>query len=117
MLLLRSWDPIEESVDDGTGTKQVGCRSETWRWNTSRIACLSLSDISPGGRNKTPTAVGKNQEKLVLSLPIRLLQDLQCLSFERMSATSDLDRFGEVFEMGSVSCVLSTLLTRKSSST
>ena len=109
MFLLCSRDPIEESVDDGTGTKQVGCRRETWRWTMSTIACLGLSDISPGGRHKTPTAVGKNQEKLVLSLPIRLRQDLQRLAFERMSATCDIDRCGKVFEMGSVSCVPSTM--------
>jgi hypothetical protein len=80
----------------------------------SRVACLGLRDISPSGRNETPTAVGKNQEKLALPLPICLLQYLQRASFEWMSATSDIDRFGKVFEMGSVSGFPSTMSTGSS---
>ncbi len=70
----------------------------------ARIIGVGLRHIGPDSRNETPAAVGKNQEKMELTLSMCLLQDLQGASFERMGPTGNGDRLGKVFEMGSVSC-------------
>jgi len=102
--LLGCRDAVEKSVDDNARAKQVRYLGKAWRRLMSGLVA-ALRHIGPGGGNEYPTAIGKNQKKLKLPLPMCLPQDLQRPPFERMGLTDDSDGFGKVFETGSVSCV------------
>ena len=55
------------------------------------ITGVVLRRIGPGGRDKLPAAVEKNQEELELTLATSVLQHRESLPFERMGLAGDRD--------------------------
>jgi hypothetical protein len=108
VLLLCSGDTLQQSVDDQPCLEQIGDARDT-RYSVG-IAVAARSRVRPGDRHEPSTSVGADDEQLALTVAVCSTQDLKRPSFERMGCASDGDGCGNVFEMGSVSCVLWTIL-------
>ena len=59
-------------------------------------------EVRPFGRDERLASIRQNQNELQSVLPVRVPQDFQRLSFERVVQTRDGDPLGEVLTVGSV---------------
>jgi hypothetical protein len=90
----------EESIDEAAEVKQiVRCANKLRTMGRDRVGL----EVRPFGGNQRLASVRQNQNELQSVLPMRMAQDFQRLSFERVVWTGDGHPLGEVLRVGSVS--------------
>ena len=100
---------MKQSIHESSQAQQILRSGDQFMVAPRWRGVIAELRVRPLGRNKAPTSVGKQQEKIQAVLAINLLQDFNGPACQNMRLARDRNRARKLPEVGSVSGGLSTI--------